>query len=400
MNKTYTVSEITRYIKDLVTNDIFLSSVYITGEISNLKLHSSSHIYFTLKDENCSIKAVMFASYTKALRFIPKDGMKVIVYGSVTVYEKAGQYQLAVSNMVPEGLGELYLAFEQLKEKLRLKGYFSAEKKPVPKYPRSVAVITSKTGAALKDILNISQRRAGGIPVTVYNSLVQGSGAAASVAARIDQINKKNEADVIIIARGGGSIEELWPFNEEVVADAIFRSRIPVVTGIGHETDFTIADMTADLRAPTPSAAAEIVFPDMFAVSISIAGMYEKAAILMNARIGAAMGALDRLTGRHVFAKPHMLFDKFTLALDQYDNQAYDLIETKIKLSKKELSNKAEVLEKVNPYAILKKGYSITAGLDGTRISSIKDIRPGMDITVRYHDGSYRGNVKDVIEND
>lgn len=400
MNKTYTVSEITRYIKDLITNDIFLSSVYITGEISNLKLHSSSHIYFTLKDENCSIKAVMFANYTKTLRFIPKDGLKVIVYGSVAVYEKAGQYQLTVSSIVPEGLGELYLAFEQLKEKLRLKGYFTGEKKPVPRYPGSVAVITSKTSAALRDILNIAERRARGIPITVYNSLVQGPEASKQVAARIEQINKKNEADVIIIARGGGSIEELWPFNEEITADAIFHSQIPVVTGVGHETDFTIADMTADLRAPTPSAAAEIVFPDMFAVSVSISGMYEKAAMIASARIARSLGELDRLNGRYVLAKPEMMFDKYRIELDGYDERVIDLIGTKIKFSEKELSAKTEVIEKVNPYAILLKGYSYTTDIEGGRLSSIKDIKPGMDVIVRYHDGVYSANVKEVIKND
>jgi exodeoxyribonuclease VII large subunit len=400
MNKTYTVGEITRYLKDLITNDIFLSSVYISGEISNLKLHSSSHIYFTLKDENCSIKAVMFSNYTRALRFIPEDGMKVIVYGSVTVYEKAGVYQLMVSNMVPEGLGELYLAFEQLKDKLRLKGYFTRDKKPVPKYPRFVAVITSKTGAALKDFLNVAQRRARGIPITVYNSLVQGPDASRQIAARIEQINRRNEADVIVIARGGGSIEELWPFNEEITADAIYNSKIPVVTGIGHESDFTIADMTADLRAPTPSAAAEIVFPDMFAVSNNIAGMFEKAMMIINARIVRYLGELDRLLGRHVFAKPDMLFDKYKQELDQFDEQIKDLIQTKLKFKKQELLNKVEIIEKVNPYSILQKGYSFTTTKDGTRISSIKDIETDMDVIVRYHDGRYSAKVKDVITNE
>ncbi len=359
MRKTYTVSELNQYIRNLITNDLFLSAVYVSGEISNLKLHSSSHIYFTLKDDNASIRAVMFSNYTKTLRFIPRDGMKVILFGYVTVYEKAGQYQIAVSSMVPDGLGELYLAFEQLKEKLRLKGYFAEErKKEIPGYPEKVAIITSASGAALKDFLNIAKRRAGGVEIHLYDTLVQGNEAAAGISRCLDRANSKAEADVIVLARGGGSIEDLWAFNEEMVADAIYRSNIPVVTGIGHETDFTIADMTADLRAPTPSAAAELVFPDMLSIKMNITGTEEKIFMLMRSKLGQQRSRLEELLHKAVLRNPELMLERYKMDLDNTMQKIGASISVRIRFEKQRLLNLISVLSGSNPLNILKKGFS------------------------------------------
>jgi exodeoxyribonuclease VII large subunit len=397
MRKTYTVSELNQYIKNLITNDLFLSAVYVSGEISNLKLHSSSHIYFTLKDDNSSVKAVMFSNYTRTLKFIPKDGMKVILFGFVNVYEKAGQYQIAVSSMVPDGVGELYLAFEQLKEKLRLKGYFSEDrKKQIPGFPEKVAIITSASGAALKDFLNIAKRRSGGVVVHLYDTLVQGNEAAGSISKCIDRANLKGEADVIVLARGGGSIEDLWAFNEEIVANALYRSKIPVVTGIGHETDFTIADMTADLRAPTPSAAAELVFPDMFSVKMNITGMREKALMLMRSKVEQHSAGLEELLHKAVLRNPEIMLGRYKMDLDNTMHKIGSSISVRIKFEKQKLLNMISVLYGSNPLNILKKGFSYTTDDKGKNIGSVEQLMPGSKIDVRFYDGSCRADVIDV----
>ena len=398
MKKTYTVSEITGYIKKIITTDMILSSIYVTGEISNLKLHTSSHIYFTLKDDNASIRAVMFSNYTKLLRFVPKDGMKVIIYGYVTVYERAGQYQLTVSNIIPEGYGELYLAFEQLKEKLRLKGYFyDDKKKKIPVFPERVAIITSKTGAALKDFLNVAARRAKGIPIHVYNSLVQGENASKQIVSRIKEINDENNVDVIVLSRGGGSIEDLWAFNEEIVAKAIFDSVIPIVTGIGHETDFTIADMVADLRAPTPSAAAEIVFPEMLNAALNISNMNEKIKMIISSRIQNAYSKLGSVQNVSVIKKPEILFERYKMDVDIIVERINSLIEVKFRFVQQGVENMITLISKINPINILKKGFNYTKNSDDMHVTSAKDVRIGETITVEFYDGDIKANVKDVM---
>jgi exodeoxyribonuclease VII large subunit len=397
MNKSYTVTEITQYIKALITNDIFLSSVYISGEISNLMLHTSSHIYFTLKDENASIRAVMFSNYTKLLRFIPKDGMKVIIYGYITVYEKNGQYQIMVSNIIPEGYGELYLAYEQLKDKLRLKGYFNEEaKKAIPAFPEKVAIVTSKSGAALKDFINVASRRAKGIPIYVYNSLVQGESAAKQIAGRIEEINRTGKADVIVLARGGGSIEDLWPFNEEIVADAIFNSKIPVVTGVGHETDFTIADMVADYRAPTPSAAAEIVFPDMFSTGIGIGNTQEKVLMLMMAKLSERRKDLEHMAGSAVLKKPEVMFMHYKIDIDNCYDKVKSLFNFKLTYIKQEIGNIMSVMIKINPINILKKGFSYTTDQDHKNINTATKVKTDDMVKVKLYDGEFIAKVREV----
>ena len=263
MQEIISVTQLTRYIKRLFSFDNILSDVCVIGEISNFKLHSSGHMYFTLKDEYSVIKCVMFKSQNQMLKFKPKDGLMVIVRGYVSIYEAGGSYQLYPEYMEPAGLGNLYLAYEQLKEKLEKEGLFRPEaKKKIPYLPRSIAVVTSPTGAVIRDIMNVLFRRFPNAVLKLYPVQVQGEDAARQIACALDFINRHNAADVIIIARGGGSLEELWPFNEEIVARSIYRSGIPVISAVGHETDYSIADFVADLRAPTPSAAAELVVPE------------------------------------------------------------------------------------------------------------------------------------------
>jgi exodeoxyribonuclease VII large subunit len=263
MQQKLTVSQLTKYIKQLFSYDNLLSNVCVTGEISNFKLHSSGHMYFTLKDEHSVIKCVMFKTYNRRLRFKPEDGLKVIIRGYVSIYEAGGSYQLYPEYMEPDGLGDLYLAFEQLKQKLEREGLFSAEyKKRIPFLPARIGVITSPTGAVIRDIMNVLFRRFPNVVLKIFPVMVQGEGAGKQISRALDMINKARAADVIILARGGGSLEELWPFNEEILARSIFKSEIPVISAVGHETDFSISDFVADLRAPTPSAAAELVVPE------------------------------------------------------------------------------------------------------------------------------------------
>ena len=259
-----TVCELNNYIKDVIDNDMMLNNVYIKGEISNFKNHYSGHMYFTLKDEKSLIKCVMFKSYTGNLDFVPKDGMNVVVLGTVSVFERDGVYQIYVKGMEEDGMGALYKAYEQLKEKLQDEGLFDEKyKKKIPMLPTSIGVVTSSTGAVIRDIINVTTRRFPKVNIKLFPSQVQGKGAAQTIVKAIEYFNFEKNVDLIIVARGGGSLEDLWPFNEEVTARAIFKSEIPIISAVGHETDFTIADFVADLRAPTPSAAGELAVPSL-----------------------------------------------------------------------------------------------------------------------------------------
>ena len=260
-----TVEQLNTYIKNKIDGDEFLNNVYVKGEISNFKLHYTGHMYFTLKDEHSLIKCIMFKSYTPHLSFMPKDGMKVMILGSVSVFERDGVYQIYAKAMKQDGIGSLYEAFEKMKAKLETEGLFdSSHKKEIPKFPKTIGVLTASTGAVIRDIINVSTRRNPNTYIRLFPVPVQGPGAAEEIARGIRIMNDKNLADVLIIGRGGGSLEDLWPFNEEIVARAIYNSKIPIISAVGHETDFTIADFVADLRAPTPSAAAELANPDIF----------------------------------------------------------------------------------------------------------------------------------------
>ena len=266
-----TVTDLNRYIKNKVDNDEYLNNVLVKGEISNFKHHYTGHMYFTLKDENSLIKCIMFKTYTPNLKFVPKDGMKVMILGTVSVFERDGVYQIYCKAMQEDGMGSLYTAYEELKNKLEKQGLFDKKyKKPIPKFPKSLGVLTASTGSVIRDIINVSTRRNPNCYIKLLPVPVQGKGAGEKIAEAIKIMNKYELADVIILARGGGSLEDLWPFNEEVVAHAIFESKLPIISAVGHETDFTIADFVADLRAPTPSAAAELAVPNVNDILIDL----------------------------------------------------------------------------------------------------------------------------------
>ena len=308
-----TVTDLNKYIKEKISDDEYLNSVLVKGEISNFKRHYTGHLYFTLKDENCLIKCVMFKNYAEKLNFSPKDGNKVIVFGTVSVYERDGVYQIYTKAMEEDGVGDLYQKFQELKQKLEKEGFFDQENKmPIPKMPKVIGVLTSKTGSVVKDIINVSTRRNPNVVLRIYPVPVQGEGAAQKIANAIEYMKRNKLADVLILARGGGSLEDLWPFNEEIVAKAIYYSELPIISAVGHETDFTIADFVADLRAPTPSAAAELAVPN-------IVDIKEKIHMYQNRLKDALITKLDYMNLRYqkclssrVFKEPkRFIYDNY-----------------------------------------------------------------------------------------
>lgn len=331
-------------------SDSLLSDVWIRGEISNFTHHSSGHMYFTLKDESSRIRAIMFGSHNQKLPFLPKEGARVIARGNVTVYERDGQYQFYATHMQPDGIGSLYLAFEQLKKKLELEGLFASEhKQSLPAYPRSIGVITSPTGAAIKDIMITLQRRYPQVHITLYPVLVQGKDAAPSVVKAIKAMNKLAEADVIIVGRGGGSLEELWAFNEEIVARAIYQSKIPIISAVGHETDFTIADFVADLRAATPTAAAELAVPNMADVKASLQHMERQLRQSLKQRVSYYRERLGALQRSPVLVSPRRTLQQHTERLDKLQLQLTRSMRSGVKLSKEQKSRVHQSLLRFNP---------------------------------------------------
>ena len=300
-----TVEELNKYIKNKIDGDDFLNNVYVKGEISNFKLHYTGHMYFTLKDEKSLIKCIMFKSYTPYLTFMPKDGMKVCILGSVSVFERDGVYQIYAKGMKQDGMGSLYEAYEKMKAKLDKEGLFDINhKKPIPKFPKTIGVLTSSTGAVIRDIINVSTRRNPNVHIRLIPVPVQGPGAELKIVEALKKMNDENLADVIIVGRGGGSLEDLWPFNEEVLARAIYDSRIPVISAVGHETDFTIADFVADLRAPTPSAAAELAVPNIEDVKDTINDYKNRYKVALKRKIQLMKLRYEKCMSRRVFKEP------------------------------------------------------------------------------------------------
>ena len=319
------VSELNNYIKEKVGNDEFLNNVYIKGEISNFKHHYTGHLYFTLKDENSLIKCIMFKTYTANLNFAPKDGMKVLILGTVSVFERDGIYQIYCKAMQEDGIGDLYAKYERLKNKLQEEGLFDkAHKKEIPFMPKVIGVLTSQTGSVIRDIINVSTRRNPNVYLRLLPVPVQGEGAAIKIADAIRLMNDKKLADVIILARGGGSIEDLWPFNEEVVARAIFESELPVISAVGHETDFTIADFVADLRAPTPSAAAELAVPNIIELKEKIAKYNNRFGIALTKRVELMKMHYEKVMNSKVFREPLLRIQEEYLKLDKNIKTMYD----------------------------------------------------------------------------
>lgn len=391
-----TVSQLNNYIKRCFDSNTNFQKLWIKGEISNFKRHSTGHLYLTLKDEGSVLRAVMFRASASSLRFEAANGMKVIACGRVAVFERDGQYQLYIESMMPDGVGELYLAYEQLKAKLEKEGLFDeSHKKPIPKYPTRIGVITSPTGAAVRDILNVLKRRYSFADIIIYPALVQGVGAAKTIVKGIECFNKLKNADVIIAGRGGGSIEDLWAFNEEEVAYAIYNSEIPVISAVGHETDFTIADFVADLRAPTPSAGAELSAPSQIDVRKNLVEKKSKLAILLTNLYKLKLQELLRIQKSRVFTNYKILFDDKKQYLDSLSKDLCDAYREKIEEYKKELLKYMSKLEALNPVAVLKRGFASVKS-DSKSLSSVCDIKEGDLINVMFYDGEAECSVNSV----
>ena len=392
-----TVSDVNRYIKALIGADEVLSAVTIRGEISNFKAHSSGHLYFTLKDEGAEIAAVMFRADASRLNLRPADGMRVVVYGNVDVYERSGRYQVYVRTMLADGIGALSLAYERLKKKLEAEGLFAPErKKPLPLFPTCVGVITAPTGAAIQDILNITGRRFPQAKILLYPSLVQGAEAPASLCAGLAYFNADRSCDVIILGRGGGSAEDLWAFNDEALVRAVAASEIPVISAVGHETDFTLCDFVADRRAPTPSAAAEIAVPDREALKRQLTDaerhMTRRAEQLVGARRNQLLQRSQALALRSPEAKLERMRQHLAHGSETADRAIRRLLEKRMS----ELRTAVERMNALNPLAVLQRGYGAIRGEDGKIVSSVEQISKGDSVELILADGSAKAQIESV----
>lgn len=398
MTSVLTVSQITAQVKSVL--DGTFQSVLVEGEISNFLHHSSGHIYFTLKDDKAELRAVMFQGDNSRLKFVPEGGMKVLVRGKVTVYEARGVYQIIIKEMETAGLGALYLAFEALKKKLASEGLFEEEKKrPLPPYPAIVGVITSGTGAALQDILNILSRRAPHVSIVVRPTLVQGKEATEDIVTAIQEFSQWGGADVLIVGRGGGSIEDLWCFNEESVARAITDCSVPVISAVGHETDFTISDFVADVRAPTPSAAAEIVSPSLDDLLAYLNEAERRIAEAVGRRIEIAWQKLDGLTARYGFQQPQNLVDEKFRYLNEVEKRIDQQIEFILSLQQSKFQGLNDRLFSASPKNILKRGYSILHTLPERQImASVEKLKVGEEFGVIMSDGEVTAIPKEIHE--
>ena len=381
------VSDLNRYMKDKVADDEYLKSVFVRGEISNFKHHYTGHMYFTLKDENSLIKCIMFKSSTLTLNFVPKDGMKVNVLGSVAVFERDGVYQIYCKAMQEDGVGDLYAKFKELKDKLEKEGLFDAEhKKKIPMMPKVIGVLTSNTGAVIRDIINVSTRRNPNCYIRLYPVPVQGPGAAEKIVDAIRFMNEHKLADVLIVARGGGSLEDLWPFNEEIVARAIYDSELPVISAVGHETDFNIADFVADLRAPTPSAAAELAVTDIFDLQDRINLYQRRLQLLLRKKVEVLRLRYDKCMKSRCFTEPSYLFQDRYLKLDSFVKNLEKAINLKMKDYKLKTVEKITKLDAMSPLKTLARGYTVVEK-DDKLVKSVKDLKKDDIINVRLNDG-------------
>lgn len=393
--KVYTVSTLNNYIKDMIDSDITLRELFIVGEISNFKAHSSGHMYMTLKDEKSAIKAVMFKGNASRLKFMPADGMSVIVFGSVSVFQRDGQYQLYIQNMQPDGIGSLTLAFEQLKEKLMKEGLFAAEhKKALPRYPKTVGVVTSDTAAAFEDIKNVLKRRWPMADILLSPTKVQGEAAVPEIIKAIMTLDESGRADVIILARGGGSIEDLWCFNDERVARTIYSCKTPLITGVGHEIDYTIADFVADYRAPTPSAAAEVSVPDIRNELSDISKMRLHIQRTLTNMLNSYKDSLDFIRSKNVLKSPLGLIDERRLILDGYSDRMSSCMTSVFIAQKNRFELEMRRLDAFSPLKVLGRGYAI-AEKDGRVIKSINDVSLSDDISLKVADGKINCKVID-----
>lgn len=387
------VTELNRYIKDKIDGDERLNNVLVKGEISNFKHHYTGHMYFTLKDENSLIKCIMFKGYAANLKFTPKDGMSVLVFGSISVFERDGVYQIYCKAMQEDGMGSLYTAYEELKQKLEKEGLFAKDhKKKIPFMPKIIGVLTSKTGAVIRDIINVSTRRNPNVYLRLLPVPVQGEGAGEKIAKAIEKMNQEKLADVLILARGGGSLEDLWPFNEEVVARAIYASEIPIISAVGHETDFSISDFVADLRAPTPSAAAELAVPNILDVTLTISQYQNRYKIALKKKTEIMRMRYEKCMARRVFTEPLQPIHEKILRVDvitkNMQNRAIAILKDKKTQAVKEFAK----LDALSPLKTLTRGYSIVQKGD-TIVKSVTDLKTGDTITLRFNDGTKEASI-------
>lgn len=394
------VSQLNRYIKMNFDADENLANIFISGEISNFTNHyRTGHLYFTLKDDSAAVRAVMFNSSAKRLKFMPEDGMKVIARGRVSVYEASGQYQLYVDDMQPDGVGALNLAYEQLKEKLQKEGLFSEQhKKPLPPYPEKVGVITSPTGAAVRDIINVLGRRFPYAEIVFCPVLVQGDGAHLQLTDAVNLFNSERAADVIIIGRGGGSIEDLWEFNDEGLARAVYNSEIPVISAVGHETDFTICDFVADMRAPTPSAAAELAVPDANELQYALSALKNRMFLNVSSGIADRRSRLEYLTSKGALKSPDEMLSNRSQRLDTAFSKMLSSYENRIGGKKVEFISAATALSKLDPMSVLMRGFAFVSDKNGKNVYSSQALAKGDKINVRFHDGSAVCEVKEITQ--
>lgn len=394
------VSQLNRYIKMNFDADENLANIFISGEISNFTNHyRTGHLYFTLKDDSAAVRAVMFNSSAKRLKFMPEDGMKVIARGRVSVYEASGQYQLYVDDMQPDGVGALNLAYEQLKEKLQKEGLFSElHKKPLPPYPEKVGVITSPTGAAVRDIINVLGRRFPYAEIVFCPVLVQGEGAHLQLTDAVNLFNSERAADVIIIGRGGGSIEDLWEFNDEGLARAVYNSDIPVISAVGHETDFTICDFVADMRAPTPSAAAELAVPDANELQYALSALKNRMFLNVSSGIADRRSRLEYLTSKGALKSPDEMLSNRSQRLDTAFSKMLSSYENRIGGKKVEFISAATALSKLDPMSVFMRGFAFVSDKNGKNVYSSQALAKGDKINVRFHDGSAVCEVKEITQ--
>jgi exodeoxyribonuclease VII large subunit len=392
--KILTVSALNNYIKKIMDNDFILNNIHVKGEISNFKFHESGHLYFSIKDEGGKINAVMFRTSAAALKFMPENGMNVEVKGRVSVYQKDGSYQLYCDEMKQVGIGDLYIAFMKLKEKLEKEGLFSEKhKKEIPLFPRRIGIITSPSGAAVRDIINVAKRRNKNVDLLIYPSLVQGSGASTDLINGIKVLNNIEEIDVIILARGGGSIEELWSFNDEMLAYAVFNSKKPIITGVGHETDFTIVDFVSDRRAPTPSAAAEIAVPSLNELDSRLSVMKRNLYRVYKNEISEKYNKVKMLNKTLEINNPLNYIINAYNFIDNLRNRLNHNAIIKLNGEKEKLSRINAVLNAHNPLNVLHKGYAVIQDCDNNVISEIERLKALKEINIILRDGKIKGSV-------
>ena len=400
MQEAVTVTALNQYISALMSRDDILSGIAVRGEISNCKHHTSGHLYFSLKDDGGVLKCVAFRSAASRLTFVPKDGMKVIAFGSVNVYSPAGQYQLYVQSMIPDGKGDLFAAFEQLKAKLEAEGLFDPErKKEIPKFPRTVGVITSSSGAAVEDIINIVTRRYPLAKLILYPVAVQGVEAPPDLIRAVRYFDA-HPTDVVIIGRGGGSMEDLWCFNDEGLARAIADAQVPIISAVGHETDFTICDFVADLRAPTPSAAAELAVPDRGELAEKIVSLQQKAVTALRSRARLAETRLARYAESAVMKDPQRILYPYATALAAGEEKLRLAVRQRTDGEKHRLSVLAERLQGLSPLSVLARGYGAVSSTDGRFIRHVSDLTTGAEVRIRFADGTADAQITHVTEED